>query len=706
MTLSRLGPASKNVERRWSASPGPSRTALLFGLVPCLRGTILPARQFDLVRLRAEVGTVAERASKSPIPEPSTEETPRPKALRRSLPLAPDAPDLVPARMLAEVLYCERLVYLEWAQGEFEDNAFTLDGRVVHRRVDEGRGALKSADDEEDEAPPPWEARSVWLSSEKLGITAKIDVVEAEGGKVVPVEHKRGKAPSSPHGAHLPQRAQVCAHVLLLREHGYDVPHAEIWFAGDRRRVVIEIDDALIKTTLDAAERARRVVLAGVLPPPLENDRRCRGCSLVGICLPDEVTLLRGLAGDPLDPPREEKQLRLPFVEDPTDVDPWGLFGPAPTAPTESLEPTEAATPFETQEPRDAPQPESRSQAPGEIRRLHPARDEGTVLYVTTQGAKIGVDGDTLRVEAPGAGPTHARLPQLALVSVFGNVQITTQALAALLDRDIPVMFFSSGGWLRGRTVGHGTKNVELRLAQYRAADDPDLAAELARTFVAAKIRNQRTLLRRNAPGIDVVLLGELEILARKAEAATSVESLLGLEGTAARAYFGAFTGMLKSAAADFDLAGRNRRPPKDPVNALLSLAYSLLTKDMVAACLAVGFDPLLGYLHRPRYGRPALALDLMEEMRPLVADSCVINVLNTGVITTDDFERTPAGCALTKAARKRFIEAYERRVDQLVTHPIFGYRISYRRVFEVQARLLARRLLGEIDAYPAFRTR
>ncbi|GAB4109645.1 MAG: CRISPR-associated endonuclease Cas1 [Sandaracinaceae bacterium] len=623
---------------------------------------------------------MSERASVRPIeaePRPDGE-LPRPKALRRSLPLAPDAPELVPARMVNEVLYCERLLYLEWAQGEFEDNVFTADGRVVHRRVDQARGQLPDPDADDDEAPPPWQARSVWLSSERLGLTAKLDVVEGEGGVVVPVEHKRGKSPGLTEGAYLPERAQVCAHVLLLRDHGYHVPHGEIWFAGDRRRVTIAIDDRLVATTLRAIERAKEVVRQAVIPPPLEGDPRCKGCSLVGICLPDEVTLLRGLEGKPLDPPRTEAQLALDFGSDawgPIRPDPWQLAGDPPDVHPE-------------------------------LRRLHPARDEGTVLYVTTNGARLAVDGDVLRVEGTGNGPVHARLPQTSHVCLFGNVQVTTQALAALLERDIPIFFFSSGGWLRGRTTGHGTKNIELRLAQFRGADDPALALELAGTFVAAKIRNQRTMLRRNAPGTDVVVLNELELLARKSERAESVESLLGLEGTAARSYFGAFGGMLKSAASDFDLNGRNRRPPKDPVNALLSLAYSLLTKDVVVACLAAGLDPLLGFLHRPRYGRPALALDLMEEMRPLVGDSCVVNALNTGVVGPDDFVRTPGACALTPAARKRFIEAYERRVDQLVTHPVFGYRISYRRVFEVQARLLGRRLLGEIEQYPAFRTR
>ena len=613
---------------------------------------------------------------------------PRPKTLPIISPEQADVPDAVPARMINEVLYCERLLYLEWVQGEFENNVFTADGTLVHRRVDAGKGKLQAppkpgdatSEDEDVEVPPPFEARSVWLTSETLGLTAKLDVVEGENGIVVPIEHKRGKAPNVAEGAYLPERAQVCAQVLLLREHGYNVPHGEIWFSGERRRVPITITEGLIQTTLGAIRRVKEIAQRAVIPEPLVDDPKCKGCSLVGICLPDEVTLLKGLAGHPLDAPevKPEPQLGFDFGDlyGPMEKDPWGLAGEEPEPPP--------------------------------MRRLHPSHEEGTALYVTTPGARLALDGDTLRVEGTGTAPVHARLPQTSHIAVFGNVQITTQAMVALLERDIPVMFFSSGGWLRGRTTGHGTKNVELRIAQHRVLGDPEQSLPLARAFVAAKLRNQRTMLRRNATGVSQATLHELEFLAKKAEQAESVESLLGLEGTGAREYFGSFTKLLKGSAAegDFDMSGRNRRPPKDPINALLSMAYSLLTKDYVAACLAVGLEPLIGALHKPRYGRPALALDLMEEMRPLVADSVVVNALNTQVVTATDFVRSPGGCALTPPGRKRFIEAYERRVDQLVSHPIFGYRISYRRIFEVQARLFARCMTGEIDAYPAFRTR
>lgn len=609
----------------------------------------------------------------------------RPKTLGKLPLLRGEPPELVPARMINEVLYCERLMVLEWAQGEFADNVYTVDGRVIHRRVDQARGALPDPDgDDDDEEPAPYTATSVWLSSEKLGITAKIDYLEGEGGRVVPVERKRGKAPGLPGGAYLPERAQVCAHVLLLREHGFTCEVGQIYFAGDKRRVDIPIDDWLIERTLEAVRRARELAASGELPPPFQGSPKCVGCSLSSICLPDEVTLLRGLEGAPLDAPVDEPlQLGLDFGDDdcwgPMEKDPWGLV-------SEGAELEER---------------------PEEIRRLVPARDDRIPLYVQAQGARVGLAGDRLRVEVAGGTLAEARLPNTSHVAVFGNAQISTQALSALLDRDIPLVFFSGGGWMRGRTLGHGSKNADLRVAQYRAATDEGMALALARAFVAAKIRNQRTMLRRNSGKLDAVALGELESLAKKAEQVESIERLLGLEGTAARTYFGQFTSMLKGiAASDFDLDGRNRRPPRDPVNALLSFTYALLAKDLALAVVVAGLDPLIGYLHRPRYGRPALALDLMEEMRPLVSDSTVVTVLNTGAIVADDFVRSAAGCALTPGGRKKLLQAYERRVDQLVSHPIFGYRISYRRLFEVQARLLGRVVMGELESYPAFRTR
>jgi len=189
---------------------------------------------------------------------------------------------------------------------------------------------------------------------------------------------------------------------------------------------------------------------------------------------------------------------------------------------------------------------------------------------------------------------------------------------------------------------------------------------------------------------------------------AQSLEELLGIEGTAARRYFSEFRGMLKTdgASPDFDFDGRNRRPPKDPVNALLSLAYAMLAREWTVTLHAVGLDPFLGFYHQPRYGRPALALDVMEEFRPLIADSVVLTAINNGEVRSEDFIRRMGSVALTPEGRRRFIETYERRMSQEITHPVFGYQVSYRRILEVQARLLGRYLCGEIPEYPSFTTR
>jgi CRISPR-associated protein Cas1 len=195
-----------------------------------------------------------------------------------------------------------------------------------------------------------------------------------------------------------------------------------------------------------------------------------------------------------------------------------------------------------------------------------------------------------------------------------------------------------------------------------------------------------------------------------QAARAESTAVLLGVEGNAARRYFENLTGMISSAcrkgAEGFDFKSRNRRPPKDPVNAMLSFAYAMLTREWTVTLSAVGLDPYRGFYHQLRHGRPGLALDMMEPFRPLVADSVVITVINNGEIKTDDFILSAAGCNLKPAGRKRFIAAFERRLAQEVTHPIFKYRISYRRLFEVQARMLIRYLAGEISRYPNFLTR
>lgn len=543
-------------------------------------------------------------------------------------------PDLVPVRMLNEVVFCERLLFLEWAQGEFVHNYFTVDGKRVHKRVDTSKGSLTPSQDR------PYQATSVWLSSEKLGITGKIDIVEGDHGYVDVVEYKRGEAPDLPEKAYLPERVQVCAQVLLLRENGHVVRSAYIYFAETKRRVEIEITDELISATMTAVKRAKEICTQTTPPPPLVDSPKCAGCSLVQICLPDEVNALK----------------------------------------TGSLP-----------------------------RKLVVAREEADALYVQEQGARVGLSGECLVVKVKDQKDMSVRLVHTSVVNAYGAVQISTQALRELMSRSIPVNFFTTGGWYCGRAVGTDSesKNIDIRIAQFREFTNPTACLLLAQTIVGAKIQNSRTLLKRNNELPKASLASrQLKELALKAQYTSPIESLLGVEGIAARVYFENFPSMLKRDDFTFDFNGRNRRPPLDRVNALLSFAYSLLVKDATQAAVNAGFDPLYGFYHQPRFGRPSLALDLMEEFRPLVADSVVISVINGGQVKLDDFVHANGAVALNSMTRKKFIHAYEQRMSEMVTHPLFDYRLSYRQAMAIQARILSRVLLGEIERYQAFTTR
>ncbi|RMG17094.1 MAG: CRISPR-associated endonuclease Cas1 [Planctomycetota bacterium] len=539
--------------------------------------------------------------------------------------------------MLNEFVYCPRLFYMEWVQGEWADNAYTVEGKIVHRRADRPTGELPAAEDERS-----FVARSVHLSSERLGLTCRMDVVEGEGGEVVPVDYKRGKPRSGERPLYDPERVQVCAQALILREHGYRVPRGEVYFAASRERVPVELDEELVELTLRSAREAKEVAASDTLPPPLEDSPKCDGCSLSGICLPDEVHLLEA----------------------------------------------ESTT-------QDAPR----------VRRLHPARDDAVPFYVQRGGTRLGLRKGLLQVRERGELLAERSIEEVSQVSVYGGVQVSTQALRGLLQRDVPVAFFSAGGWFYGWTRGLGRHNVMLRRAQFRAADDSARCLSLARRLVATKIANQRTLLRRNHPDPEDAL-DRLSRLRRRAEEAASLAELLGLEGTAARIYYERFPGLLRVQWPDFHEGGRSKRPPRDPLNALFSFLYALLCKDWTVTLATVGLDPQVGFYHQPRFGRPALALDLMEEFRPLIADSTVLVLVNNGIVEPADFLRRGPAVSLRDSARKRVIAAYERRMSELVTHPVFGYRISYRRILEVQARLLGRHLMGEIETFPEFRTR
>jgi len=717
------------------------------------------------------------------------------------------ATEIIPARMLNEFVYCQRLFYYEFVEGVFVESADTLRGGAIHQRVDSGSGALAKATKAESrkrkaEMPGPGKpkaeeataknadaltpalsprrggeettaenadkpepetihSRSVQMGSERLGVVAKMDLVEvraalADGGRdhetTGPRDHgapAKGAAPANgtgdkggdkgarPHPGPLPQereadlftqasdkgpgkgadkgadkgirnraadgtgdllaalevcpvdykagapregeeanelwdtdKMQLGLQALILRDNGYSCNEGVIYYRATKQRVRLPITCELESWVLQNVAQARRVV-AGPIPAPLVHSPKCVRCSLAPVCLPDETRMFQVRSA--------ECGVRSAEHES---------AGPALAPP----------------------------------RRLIAARDDTRALYLNTQGYRVGCKDEVLQVKEKDKVIEEVRMRDVSHVALFGNIQISTQAIQSLCELEIPVTYFSMGGWFYGITRGHGMKNVFLRMEQFRLAREETACLALARQFVHGKIRNHRTLLMRNhlEPPESIIL--KLKRASEDALSAASIQELLGVEGAAASQYFGQFSGMVKveddlpgletrrkddrQAAFNFNFSNRNRRPPTDPVNAMLSLAYSLLSKDCTLAALAVGFDPYLGFYHQPRFGRPALGLDLMEEFRPLIAESTVLSCINNRVVTEKDFVRAGQAVNLSAPGRKRFFQTYEQRMSSLITHPLFDYKVSYRRALELQARLLAKTLTGEIAQYLPLVTR
>lgn len=343
----------------------------------------------------------------------------------------------------------------------------------------------------------------------------------------------------------------------------------------------------------------------------------------------------------------------------------------------------------------------------GAVRPLVPPRDDGQPLYVQLHGGRIGKRAGEVHVHDRDGLVDRVPLATVSQVVVMGNVTVSTPLIHELAQRDIPVAIHGYGGRFFGMFTPASGQNALMRIAQHQAAAEEARALPLAKGFIDGKTHNQRVLLRRNGVDVPPDALTRLKELRGEAARAPDLDRARGYEGAIARLYFQHFDRMLKGdLAGRFSFEGRNRRPPRDPVNALLSFVYACLVREVTVILHRIGLDPYVGYLHLPRHGRPALALDLMEEFRPLVADSVVVSTINNGVYGPSDFVERVTGVSLTRTGRAKIISAYERRLDELITHPNLGTRLSYRRVIEVQARLLGKVVLGELSSYPAFKVR
>jgi CRISPR-associated protein Cas1 len=615
--------------------------------------------------------------------------------------------DLIPVRMCNELVYCPRLFHFEHVQGIFLHSADTIEGKGQHERARKRGTRLRVvADDTPVEAAAIDELfamlpRRLALASERLGIRGEIDLVEVGPDEVVVVEAKRGRAPLADDHQWGPWRlpfkawpadvAQAVLYMVLLRDHGIPCNEARIVYRASRERTVIPMSRDLELFAEAVIAQARAVALSESMPAPLRDSPKCPACSLHEVCLPDEHHALLA------------EQARV--AEHAADLEPAVSDDPARSS---------------------------------QIRKIVASADDRAVVHVLTAGTTVRKEGEALVVTDRRGGVERFVMHDVGHLALFGPVHVTQPCVTHLLREGVAISHHTGAGRLIGVTAPLATRNIALRRSQFRVADDPARCIEISRAIVIAKIRNQRTVLRRHRRGLAVVAdetqggplpewaggedpelessetdaqgtvalaLRRMQHALRGTVGATDLDTLRGHEGNAAAIYFDALPHMLPRPWQS-DFAGRSRRPPRDRINAMLSFGYALLVRDAVAACGRVGLDPMLGVFHTMIPGRPALALDLMEPFRAAWVDTAVLRLVGTGGITRDEFHLSAAGVELSDGGRRAMIRAYERRADEETTHPRFGYRMSYRRLLELEVRILAKVFLGELDHYTPLWTR
>jgi CRISPR-associated protein Cas1 len=325
-------------------------------------------------------------------------------------------------------------------------------------------------------------------------------------------------------------------------------------------------------------------------------------------------------------------------------------------------------------------------------------------LYISTDDAFIGKTDERLRVRAQKQTLLDVPLIKVDGVVILGRATVSPAAVIELLERKIPLSFMTGTGRFLGRLEPELNKNIFVRSAQWQAAGETPRSVHVVQGFIRGKLKNYRTsFLRAQREGITGLEAGilRLEQAIEPIHLTETIDALRGLEGAGSAAYFAHFDRLIRSS--NFTFKTRCRRPPTDPVNALLSFGYALLLHDVQGAINIVGFDPYLGYLHTQRYGRPSLALDLMEEFRPLIVDAMVLSALNRKALSLDDFASEPVSHAvsLTDDGRRKFLRLYEQKKQSKFKHPVMGRQCTYQEAFEIQARLVAKYLMSETDKYP-----
>ena len=482
-----------------------------------------------------------------------------------------------------------------------------------------------------------------FIGSSELGIETALEIiVDTLQQRSGPLHIRLTKAKETDDGLRKGDRMQAAADWEILTAQGVQIDAIYFYFFDRDELLEYKPSLATIQEMLEELEGMRSVLETNAIPNPTDETIRCVNCEIVSLCLPDEM-----------------KMLKHGSVE----------------VPIRKIAPDDPRRPFAVVEPGS---------------------------YLRKQNGRV-------IVERKGEELDSIRMLEISSVSIYGSTSISTPTINSFLENEIPIAFFSFGGWFNGLATAFPNGNIELRRRQF-ARYDTEEALDFSRQLIRSKIRNSRTILKRNADDLSKVPLQLMKDLSKDALEAHSFESLLGIEGAAAKVYFENFSKMIRrdeeNQQLTFDFTLRSRRPPADPVNAMLSYLYSVLIKDLAVISFTVGLEPNLGMFHRTRYNRPALALDMAEEFRSIIVDSLVISLINRHEIKQEHFTNTAIGTALSKEVKKILLNGYERRKDVEIEHPYFGYKITYRRLMEVQMRLFAAWLMGEIETYKPFEVR
>ncbi len=489
---------------------------------------------------------------------------------------------------------------------------------------------------------------SLEMASDKLGLVGKVDCLRRYDGKLIPYEHKRGrpKREGKVAQAWRADAVQVTAYAMLLEEEiGEEVKEARIRYHAENVTVRVDIDGKAKEAVIEALRRANELRNSIERPPVAENENLCVRCSLAPVCMPEEERL-------------SAKDNRQPI-------------------------------------------------------RLFPPDREATTLHVIEPGTKVGRSGNSFKINRIDGDPLTYAVHEIGAIVLHGYAQISTQALQLAAHHDVPVHFITGGGRYLGAFNG-GVGTVQRRLRQLKALSDPSFCLELSIKLAKSKVQNSlRYIMRgtRGKTGRSLEVQTPVSIMRnclKNLSGAKNRDELRGHEGLAARAYFDAMSALLRpDLPPELEFSSRNRRPPRDRFNALLSFGYALLYQAVLQAILTVGLEPSLGFFHTPRSSAHPLALDLMELFRTPLWDVVLIGSINR--LQWDpscDFEITPGRVWLSESGRRKAVELFEKRLDEVWKHPVLGYSLSYSRLIELEVRLLEKEWSGSPGLFAKMRLR